>query len=189
MWHSSKSLRNWRFLFVQRENEWRSFTCLYARFRTWLATYLLVSHAAVFVSSRNTPPQRGRGSEGGRSVVNQTKTTVFELKLCVLAEQIRSYSGQRLTHPSRFSQPSPSAARDVMGRRKTPCSRRARYAKTTGDEPGSQVKRRTSHVTNQILRGEIYCCRSQVYISLHVKCDVWVFDSGMYQPETLASLT
>ena len=130
--------------------ERRSFTCLYARFRTWLATHLLVSHAAGFVSSRNTPPQRGRGSGGGRSVVDQTKTTVFELKT------------QRLTHPSRLSQPFPSAARDVMGRRKTPCSRRARYAKTTGDEPGSQVKRRTSHVTNPILRSEIYCCSSQV---------------------------
>ena len=109
-------------------------------------------------------PQRGRGSGGGRSVVDQTKTTVFELRLiiCVLAEQIRSYSGQRLTHPSRLSQTSPSAARDVMGRRKTPCSRRVRCAKTTGDEPGSQVKRRTSHVTNPILRSEIYCCSSQV---------------------------
>ena len=164
MWHSLKSLRNRRFLFTQRENGRRSFTCLHARFRTWLATHLLVSHAAVFVSSRNNPPQRGRGSGGGRSVVDQTKTTVFELRLiiCVLAEQIRSYSGQRLTHPSRLSQTSPSAARDVMGRRKTPCSRRVRCAKTTGDEPGSQVKRRTSHVTNPILRREIYCCSSQV---------------------------
>ena len=69
------------------------------------ATHLLVSHAAVFASARkvtqhSSPKGQGVGG-GGRSVVDQRKTTVFELRLliCVLAEQTTSYSGKRLTHP------------------------------------------------------------------------------------------
>ena len=71
------------------------------------ATHLLVSHAAVFalarkVTQHSSPKGQGvGGGGGGRSVVDQRKTTVFELRLliCVLAEQTASYSGKRLTHP------------------------------------------------------------------------------------------
>lgn len=69
------------------------------------ATHLLVSHAAVFASARkltqNSSPKGQGVGERGRSVVDQRKTTVFELRLliCVLAEQTTSYSGKRLTHP------------------------------------------------------------------------------------------
>ena len=70
------------------------------------ATHLLVSHAAVFASARkvtqhSSPKGQGVGGGGGRGVVDQRKTTVFELRLliCVLAEQTTSYSGKRLTHP------------------------------------------------------------------------------------------
>ena len=69
------------------------------------ATHLLVSHAAVFASAgkvtqHSSPKGQGVGGGGG-SVVDQRKTTVFELRLliCVLAEQTTSYSGKRLTHP------------------------------------------------------------------------------------------
>ena len=68
------------------------------------ATHLLVSHAAVLASARKVTQHsspKGQGVGGGRSVVDQRKTTVFELRLliCVLAEQTTSYSGKRLTHP------------------------------------------------------------------------------------------
>ena len=66
------------------------------------ATHLLVSHAAVFASARKvTQHSSPKGQGVGRSVVDQRKTTVFELRLliCVLAEQTTSYSGKRLTHP------------------------------------------------------------------------------------------
>ena len=108
--------------------------------------HICLSPTQPFLSRHATIPPKGEGGvgEGGALLTRQKR-------LCL-----------RLTHLSRLSQTSPSAARDVMGRRKMPCSRRARCAKTTGDEPGSQVKRRTSHVTNPILRREIYCCSSQV---------------------------
>ena len=124
--------------------------------------HICLSPTQPFLSRHATIPPKGEGGVGeGGALLTKQKRLCLSWD-CVFAEQIRSYSGQRLTHLSRLSQTSPSAARDVMGRRKTPCSRRARCAKTTGDEPGSQVKRRTSHVTNPILRSEIYCCSSQV---------------------------
>ena len=65
------------------------------------ATHLLVSHAAVFASARKVTQHSSPKGQGVGSVVDQRKTTVFELRLliCVLAEQTTSYSGKRLTHP------------------------------------------------------------------------------------------
>ena len=173
-----QDLRNWRFLLVQGDNERHSFTCLCARFRTWLCYSFACLPRSRFclATSRNTPPQRGRG--WGRSVVDQRKTSVWarssNLRACQTNNKLL-WSKADSSPVTSIIKPFPSGVRDVIGRGKTPCCCRARHAKTTGDGSGSQFKRRTSHVTNLILGSEIYCISIKFFTCEVRRLSVWLW--------------
>ena len=154
MWHSSKDLITGCFCLSSAKMSGARSLAFARVSAPDFATHLLVSHAAVFVSARNvtqhSSPKAKRqgvgGGEGGECCWPEKNDCVWaktsNLRACRTNIKL-PWSKADSSPVISAIQPFPSGARDVIGRGKTPCSWRARYAKTTGDGSGSQVKRRT----------------------------------------------